>query len=248
MGRTGWNSFTHSHGGINILMLFEDFLSIFQLLLCFSEQSLENDLWDHSREQPNASAQQTKLLLYGVPADLQVLFDLSQRLHFVLSMASLQQTVATHVQPLINAVVAQYLCVLWALSLGEVPQWIHQQVRAERLPLQMGLEVFGTQWHFTPQAGLDSQRWLSFAYLRGAAVTQHLALLFLALGAGKATFSVTLVAPGLTNAGRAEAVTTGQGVGLAEGVSTHGAGQLLLQGRHGQRMKRPRRVGHNAGN
>lgn len=93
----------------------------------------------------NTDAQQTKRSLHVVPADLQILFHLSQRLHFVLSMASLQQTVTTHIQPLINAVVAQYLCVRWAPALGEVPKWVHQQVGAERLSLQMGLEVFGTQ-------------------------------------------------------------------------------------------------------
>lgn len=175
--------------------------------------------------------------MYRFPADLQILLHLSEGLHFVLSMASLQQTVATHVHPLVGAVVAQYLCVCWAPSLGEVPQWIHQQVGAKRRSLQMGLEVLGAQRHLTPQAGLDSQRRLSFLCLRRAAVAQHFAALLLTLGAGKATFAVTLVAPGLADAGRAEAVTTGQGVGLAEGVSAHGAGQLLLQGRHSEQMK-----------
>lgn len=44
----GLNRFTHSHGGINILVLFEDSLSISQLLLCFYEQGLQNDLWNHT--------------------------------------------------------------------------------------------------------------------------------------------------------------------------------------------------------
>lgn len=164
---------------------------------------------------------------------------MSQRLHFVLSVASLQQTVTAHVHPLIGAVVAQYLRVCWAPSLGEVPQRIHQQVRAKRRPLQVGLEVFGAQRHFTPQAGLDSQRRVSFRSLGWAAVTQDFPVLLLTLGAGEAAFVLTLVAPGLADAGGAEAVTTGQRVGFGEGVSAHGAGQLFLQGRHGERIKGP---------
>lgn len=35
---------THSHAGINVLMLFESLLSILQFLLCFDEQHLENHL------------------------------------------------------------------------------------------------------------------------------------------------------------------------------------------------------------
>ncbi len=146
--RESMNTFTHSHGGINILMLFEDSLSILQLLLCFSEQRLENYLSEsHKYEQPHTHTQRNikTQVLYSLPADLQILFHLSQRLHFVLSMTSVQQAVTAHVHPLIGTVVAQYLCVCRAPSLREVPQRIHQQVGAKRRPLQMGLEVFGTQ-------------------------------------------------------------------------------------------------------
>lgn len=38
--RTG----THSRGRVEVLKLFEDFLSVSQLLVCFAEQRLENDL------------------------------------------------------------------------------------------------------------------------------------------------------------------------------------------------------------
>lgn len=55
------------------------------------------------------------------PADLQILLHLFQRLHFVLGMASLQQTVTAHVQPLVGAVVTQDLRVCRASPLGEVP-------------------------------------------------------------------------------------------------------------------------------
>ena len=180
-----------------------------------------------------------KPTLYDPPADLQILLHLSQRLHFVLSMAPLQQTVPTHVHPLIGAVVAQYLSVLWAPSLGEVAQRIHQKVGAERRPLQMRLEMCCTQRYFTPQAGLDSQCWLSLRCLWRAAVTQHLAVLLLTLGADEATFALTLIPPRLADAGRAEAVTTGQRKSLAEDVSAHRAGQLLLQGRHRDRIRVP---------
>lgn len=44
-----FNVFTHSHVGIETLMLLEDSLSIFQLLLCFAEQGLEYDLCNHTR-------------------------------------------------------------------------------------------------------------------------------------------------------------------------------------------------------
>lgn len=44
----GLNRFTHSHGGINILVLFEDSLSISQLLPCLYEQGLQNNLWNHT--------------------------------------------------------------------------------------------------------------------------------------------------------------------------------------------------------
>lgn len=174
------------------------------------------------------------LILYSFPADLQILLHLSQRLHFVLSMASIQQTVTAHIHPFICTVVAQYLFVCLAPSLGDVPQWIHQQMVAKRRSLQMRLEVFSTKRHFTLQTGFDSQRWLPFLSLRGAAITWYFTMLLLTLRAGKATFAIALVAPGLTDACRAEAVTTGQGVGLAEAVSTHRAGQLFLQGRHSE--------------
>lgn len=160
----------------------------------------------------------------SLSADLQILLHLPQCLHFVLNMASLQQTVTAHVHPLIGTVVAQHLCVCWAPSLGEVPQRIHQQVGAKRRPLQVRLEVLGTQRHFAPQAGLDCQRWLFIRWLWRAAVTQHFTMLLLTLGAGKASSAVALVPPGLADAGRAEAVTTGQGLGLAEGVSAYRAG------------------------
>ncbi len=64
-------------------------------------------------------------------------------------------------------------------------------------------------------------------------------MLLLALGAGKATFALILAAPGLADARRAEAVTTRQGLGFAEEVSAHRAGQLFLQGRHNEWMKGP---------
>lgn len=125
----------------------------------------------------------------------------------------------------------------WAPSLGEVRQWIHQQVGAKRRSLQMGLEVLGTQRHFTPQAGLDSQTRQTFLRFSRAAVTQNFPSLLLTLGADEATSAVDRGAPGLADAGRAEAVTTRQGVGSAEGVSAHRAGQLILQGRHCEQMK-----------
>lgn len=106
-------------------------------------------------------------------------------------------------------------------------------------PFQMGLEVFGTQRHLTPQAGLDGQWWLPFLCLGGTAVTQYFTMFLLALGTGKTNLTLTLAAPGLTNAGGAEAVTTGQGVGLAEDVPAHRAGQLFLQGSHSKRKKGP---------
>lgn len=152
-------------------------------------------------------------------------------------MGSVQQTVTAHIHPVVGAVVAQYLCVCRAPSLGEVPERVHQQVVAKRRPLQMGLEVRGTQRHFTPQAGLDSRRGLSFIRGGRAAVTRHFTVLLLTLGAGKATFALALSAPGLADAGGTEAVSTGQGVGLTEEVSAHRAGELLLHGRHGERMK-----------
>lgn len=175
----------------------------------------------------------------ALPAHLQVIFHLSQCFHFVLNMASLQQTVAAHIHPLICTVVAEYLCVRRAPSLGEVAQWIHQQMGAICRSFQMGLEVFGTQRHLTLQAGLDSQCWLPFLCLRGAAVTQYFTMLLLALGTDKANFALTQSAPGLTDAGGAKAVTAGQREGLAEDVSAHGARQLFLQGPHLKWKKGP---------
>lgn len=166
------------------------------------------------------------------PAHLQIILHVPQCFHFVLSVASFQQTVATHVHSLISTVVAEQLCVRRAPSLGQIAQRIHQKVGAKHRSLKMRPEMFGTQRHFTPQAGLNCQWRLSFLCLGRAAVAQHFAVLLLTLGTGEATFSFTLAAPGLPDTGRTEAVTTGQGLGLAEGVSAHRAGQLFIHGGH----------------
>lgn len=161
----------------------------------------------------------------------------------MLGVAPLQQTVPAHVQPVIGAVVAQYFRVFRAPSMGEISQRIHQQVTAEGRPLQMRLEVVCAQRHLAPQAGFDSQSRLSLPCVSGAAVAQHLAALLLTLGADKATSAFSQVAPGLADAGGTEAVATRQGVGLAEDVSAHRAGQLKLQGRHGDRANANTRLG-----
>lgn len=123
----------------------------------------------------------------------------------------------------------------WAASLGEVAQRVHQQVGAERRPLQVGLQVLGAQGHLASQASLHSQGRLHALGSRRAAVAHHPTALLLALGAGEAAFPVAVVVPSFADAGRAEAVATGQRVDLGEGVSAHGAGELLFQGGHGGR-------------
>lgn len=96
----------------------------------------------------------------------------------------------------------------------------------------MGLKVAGAQRYFTPQAGLCSQRWLPIFCCGRAAVTQHITVILLALWTGKVTFPFGVASPSFPNAGWTEAVSAGQGVGLAEAVPTHRAGQLLVQRCH----------------
>lgn len=154
----------------------------------------------------------------------------------MLGMAPLQQTVPAHVQPVVGAVVAQYFRMLGAPSKGQVPQRVDQQVAAERRPLQMRLEMVGTQRHLAPQAGFKGQSGPLLVCTGGAAVARHLAALLLTLGADEAASALNQVAPGLADADGAEAVATGEGVGLAKDVAAHGAGQLQLQGRHRGRV------------
>lgn len=151
-----------------------------------------------------------------------------------MGVASLQQTVAAHVQPLIGTVVAQDLRVGRAASLGEVAQRVHQQVGAERRPLQVGLQVLGAQGHLASQARLHSQGRLRVLGGWRTAVAQHPTALLLALGADEAALPVAVVAPSFADAGGTEAVATWQRVDLGEGVSAHGAGELLVQGGHGE--------------
>lgn len=151
----------------------------------------------------------------------------------MLGVAPPQQAVPAHVQPVVGAVVAQHFRVFRAPSVGQVPQRLHQQVAAEGGPLQVGPEVGATQGHLTPQAGFHRQRRLRLLGVGGAAVARHPPALLLALGADEATPAFRRVAPGLADAGGTEAVAAGQRVGLAEDIPAHRAGQLRLQGRHG---------------
>lgn len=166
------------------------------------------------------------------PSDLQVVLHLFQRLDLVLGVASLQQTVTAHVQPLVGTVVAQNLRVGRAASLGKVTQRVHQQVGAVRRPLQVGLQVLGAQGHLASQTRLDSLGRLRVLSGRSAAIAWHTAALLLALGAGEAALPVAVFVPSFADAGRTEAVATRQRVDLGEGVSAHGAGELLVQGGH----------------